>query len=83
MSTGHLSVRHIYSLLFQIILLLWKKIMQIILVQEEKFIIMHLVKINSQCLMTDKQSKELVFPVFFLKGRFGYTGDRDNKLSLK
>lgn len=57
--------------------------MQIILVQEEKFIIFHLVKVNSQCLMTDKQSKELVFPVFFLKGRFGYTGDRDNKLSLK
>lgn len=33
--------------------------------------------------MTEKQSKELVFPVFFLKGTFGYTGDRDNKLSLK
>ena len=56
--------------------------MQIILVQEEKFIILHLVKVNFQCLMTDKQSEELVFPVFFLKGRLGYTGDRDIKLSL-
>ena len=57
--------------------------MQITLVQEEKFIIFHLVKVNSQCLMTEKQSKELVFPVCFLKGRFGYTGDRDNKFPLK
>ena len=41
--------------------------MQIILVQEEKFIILHLVKVNSQCLMTDKQSEELMYSQYFFQ----------------
>ena len=31
--------------------------------------------------MTDDQCEELVFPVLFPKGRFGYTANRDIKLS--
>ena len=31
--------------------------------------------------MTDKQCEELVFPVLFPNGKFGYTAERDVKLS--
>ena len=33
------------------------------------------------CLMTDKECEELAFPVLFPKGKFGYTAERDIKLS--
>ena len=33
------------------------------------------------CLMTDKLCEELAFPVLFPKGKFGYTAERDIKLS--
>ena len=31
--------------------------------------------------MTDKQCEEIAFPVQFSKGKFGYTAERDAKLS--
>ena len=53
-----------------------------IIQQVEKFSTLHQVKgKHPVSLMTDKLCEELSFPVLFTKGRFGYTVERDIKLS--